>query len=83
MIDILTKNKSSWDAIADSFFGITALPKYGCLCTTEDELHLFPDLSDKNFLDIGFGSGHSLKWCGDQSPTELWGLDISVPLSST
>ena len=43
MNDILTQDKESWNAIADSFFGITALPNYGCLCPTEDELHLFPE----------------------------------------
>ena len=74
---ILNQNKTSWNAIADSFFGITALPNYGCLCPTEDELHLFPDLAGKKVLDIGFGSGHSLKWCGERGAAELWGLDIS------
>jgi len=77
MNDILTQNKTSWNAIADSFFGITALPNYGCLCPTEDELCLFPDLVDKKVLDIGCGSGHSLQWCGNRGATELWGLDIS------
>ncbi len=76
--DILTQNKSSWDAIADSFFGVTALPIYGCFCPTEDELGLFPDLKDKRILDIGCGSGHSLKWCGDNGAKELWGIDLST-----
>jgi len=75
--DILTQNKSSWNAIADDWFGVTALPTYGCLCPMEDELHLFPELSSKKVLDIGCGSGHSLKWCGDHGASELWGLDIS------
>jgi len=74
---ILAQNKSSWNAIADDFFGVTALPTYGCLCPTEDELHLFPNLSGKKVLDIGCGSGHSLKWCGNCGADELWGLDIS------
>jgi ubiquinone/menaquinone biosynthesis C-methylase UbiE len=78
MDDILNQNKSSWDAIADSFFGVTALPIYGCLCPTEDELHLFPQLQGKKVLDIGCGSGHSLKWCGDRGASELWGLDLST-----
>lgn len=76
--DILAQNKSSWDIIADDFFGVTALPIYGCLYPTEDELHLFPDLQDKKVLDIGCGSGHSLKWCGDHGASELWGLDMSI-----
>ncbi|OJU09453.1 MAG: methyltransferase type 11 [Clostridiales bacterium 43-6] len=78
MNDIIAQNKASWDAIADSFFGVTALPTYGCLCPTEDELHLFPQLQDKKVLDIGCGSGHSLKWCGDHGASELWGLDLST-----
>jgi cyclopropane fatty-acyl-phospholipid synthase-like methyltransferase len=40
-------------------------------------LHLFPDLNGKKILDIGCGSGHSLKWCAEQGAGELWGLDIS------
>ncbi len=76
--DILYQNKQSWDAIADDWFGTTALPIYGCLMPTEDELHLFGSLEGKKVLDIGCGSGHSLKWCGDKGAVELWGLDMST-----
>lgn len=78
MNDIISQNQASWDAIANSFFGVTALPIYGCLCPAEDELHLFPELQDKKVLDIGCGSGHSLKWCVDRGAKELWGLDLST-----
>lgn len=74
---VLVQNKSSWNAIADDFFGVTALPTYGCLCPSEDELHLFPELNGRKVLDIGCGSGHSLRWCGDHGASELWGLDMS------
>lgn len=77
-VDIIKQNKKSWDAIADSFFGVTALPVYGCFIPTEDELNLFPNLINKKVLDIGCGSGHSLKWCGDKGAKELWGLDLST-----
>ena len=73
---ILSQNKSSWNAISDSWSG-TILPTYGCLCPTEDELRLFPDLNGKRVLEIGCGSGQSLKWCGDRGASELWGLDMS------
>ena len=76
--NLLKQNKESWDAIADSFFGVTALPVYGCFIPTEDELGLFPVLENKKVLDIGCGSGHSLKWCGDKGAKELWGLDLST-----
>ena len=76
--DILNKNKASWDAMADSWFGTTALPTYGCYIPTEDELRLFPPLEGKNVLDIGCGSGHSLRWCGEQGAAELWGVDLST-----
>ncbi len=75
---ILTQNKQSWDARADTWFGTTALPAYGCLIPTEDELKLFPDLQGSRVLDIGCGSGHSLKWCADNDAAELWGLDLST-----
>lgn len=76
--DTLMQNKQSWDAMADSWFGTTALPTYGCLIPNEDELKLFPDLHGKRVLDIGCGSGHSLQWCKEQGASELWGLDMST-----
>ncbi len=76
--NILLQNKQSWDTMADSWIGSTALPAYGCLIPTEEELGLFPELKGKRVLDIGCGSGHSLKWCGDNGAGELWGLDIST-----
>lgn len=75
--EILLRNKASWNAMADSWFGTTALPAYGCAIPSEEELGLFPDLHGKKVLDIGCGSGHSLKWCGERGASELWGLDLS------
>jgi len=63
--------------MADSWFGSTALPTYGCFVPTEDELHLFPALNNAAVLDLGCGSGHSLKWCADKGARELWGVDLS------
>lgn len=75
---VLEQNRRSWDAMADTWFGATALPEYGCLAPTEEELKLFPPLRGKRVLDMGCGSGHSLKWCGEQGASELWGVDISA-----
>ncbi len=78
MDKVLEQNKNSWDSMADSWFGTTALPVYGCYIPTEERLRLFPDLRGKRVLDVGCGSGHSLKWCGDHGAAELWGLDMST-----
>lgn len=74
--EILDQNKSSWNGMSDSWSG-TVLPIWGCSCPSEDDLQLLPDLNGKRILEIGCGSGHSLKWCGDKGAAELWGLDIS------
>ncbi|QAA32379.1 class I SAM-dependent methyltransferase [Clostridium manihotivorum] len=71
-------NKNYWDNTADEWFGVTALPTYGVQFITEDELNLFGDVSGKKLLDIGCGSGHSLKYHGDHKAAELWGLDMST-----
>jgi cyclopropane fatty-acyl-phospholipid synthase-like methyltransferase len=75
---ILKQNKASWDNMADDWFGSDALPTYGPITPTEDELHLFGTICNKKVLDIGCGSGHSLKWQGDKGAAELWGLDMSL-----
>ena len=43
----------------------------------EEELQLFGDLNNKKVLDIGYGSGHSLRYMADNGVSELWGVDIS------
>lgn len=78
MEKILEQNKDAWDAIADDWFGSTALPTYGVLIPNETELNLFGNIKQKIILDIGCGSGHSLKYHGDNGAKELWGLDIST-----
>jgi len=75
--DIIRMNKAYWDANAGAWFGATALPTYGVKFVTEDDIHLFGDVSGKRLLEIGCGSGHSLKYHADRNAAELWGLDIS------
>lgn len=75
--EILKINKAYWNANADLWFGTTALPTYGVNFVTEDELHLFGDVSGKKMLDICCGSGHSLKYHADRNAAELWGVDMS------
>jgi len=75
--NIIQNNKTYWDSNADLWFGTTALPTYGVKFVTEDDLHLFGDVSDKKMLEICCGSGHSLKYHADRNAAELWGVDLS------
>ncbi len=75
--NIIESNKSYWNANADLWFGTTALPEYGVYFATEDELHLFGDVSGKKMLEICCGSGHSLKYHAERNAGELWGVDLS------
>jgi SAM-dependent methyltransferase len=76
--EVLEQNKKFWDNTADQWVGTTALPNFGCLMPSEEDLHLFGDVSGLKVLEIGCGSGHSLKYLGDRNASELWGLDIST-----
>lgn len=74
---VIKKNKNYWNENADLWFGTTALPEYGVKFVTENELHLFGDVSGKKMLEICCGSGHSLKYHADRNAGELWGVDLS------
>ncbi|WP_242954160.1 helix-turn-helix domain-containing protein [Clostridium puniceum] len=69
-------NSSFWDTKGNEVIGTTALPKYGAF-VSEEKCHLFGDVSGKKLLEIGCGTGHSLKYHGDHKASELWGIDIS------
>lgn len=75
--EIIEINKNYWNEHADLWFGTTALPQYGVYFPTEDELHLFGDLSGKKMLEICCGSGHSLLYNAQRGAGELWGVDLS------
>jgi Methylase involved in ubiquinone/menaquinone biosynthesis len=65
-----------WDTVGNDVVGATALPQYGAFIT-EDKHRLFGDVSGKKLLEIGCGSGESLKYHGEHEAGELWGMDIS------
>ncbi|RLQ93318.1 class I SAM-dependent methyltransferase [Falsibacillus albus] len=74
---ILENNKKSWDVVAHHFNGVDALPSYGPFTQTEEELGMFGEITGKKVLDIGCGSGHSLKYMEEHGASELWGIDLS------
>jgi SAM-dependent methyltransferase len=76
--EILAINQRGWNEVAPMFYGGTALPNYGPLAVTEDEIRLIPDLRGKRVLELGCGSGHTLVYLWEnKNASELWGLDFS------
>ena len=76
--EILSINQKGWNKVAPFFYGGTALPNYGPLAATENELNLIPDLREGRVLELGCGSGHTLSYLWkNKNARELWGLDVS------
>ena len=73
----LAVNRAGWDRVAPSFHGGTALPEYGPLAPTEDTLRLLEVTPAMRVLELGCGSGHSLRYLAERGARELWGLDLS------
>ena len=73
----LAMNRAGWNHVAPKFHGSTALPEYGPLAPTEDSLGLLDATHDLCALELGCGSGHSLRYLAERGARELWGLDLS------
>lgn len=77
--EVLSVNQKGWNKVAPMFYGGTALPKYGPLAATENELNLIHNLDGGKVLELGCGSGHTLSYLWEnKNASELWGLDFSV-----
>lgn len=74
--EALAINRAGWDQVAARFHGRTALPVYGPLAPTEESLRLLPPVAGARVLEVGCGSGHSLRYLAEQGAAELWGLDL-------
>lgn len=70
-------NRVGWNRVAPQFHGGTALPEYGPLAATEDTLCLLDDAKEIRALELGCGSGHSLRYLAERGASELWGVDLS------
>jgi SAM-dependent methyltransferase len=73
----LATNRAGWNQVAPKFHGRTALPEYGPLAPTEDSLRLLDSAPDLRALELGCGSGHSLRYLAERGARELWGIDLS------
>lgn len=83
MNHITSENEKTWDQVADQFTEASALPVWGPF-GVGDDLNLIPEIEGKTFLEIGCGSGRSLKFLADRGVKKAYGLDISgVQLEET
>jgi SAM-dependent methyltransferase len=73
----LAINRAGWDRVAPQFHGSTALPDYGPLAPSEETLRLLDLPPDLCALELGCGSGHSLRYLAERGARELWGVDLS------
>ena len=73
---VYERNTLFWDTMGNEVLGAIALPAYGAF-VSEEKCQLFGDISGKKLLEIGCGSGESLKYLGERKAAELWGMDIS------
>jgi len=76
MNEITSENEKTWDAVADQFIEASALPVWGPF-GIGDDLNLIPEIKGKTFLEIGCGSGRSIKYLADREAEKVYGLDIS------
>lgn len=76
MSDEIKKNEVLWDAIHEQFADASALPVWGPFGVGEN-LDLIPDIENKIFLEVGCGSGRSLKYLADRGAKKVYGLDFS------
>ena len=72
-----SRNRGAWDDVAGSGQGRTALPDYGPLCESEEELNLLGEIANRKVLELGCGDGQSLVYLHRRGCAELAGIDIS------
>jgi len=74
---IISENQKTWDAVADIFVNASALPVWGPF-GIGDDLNLIPEIKGKTFLEIGCGSGRSIKYLTEKGAKKVYGLDLST-----
>lgn len=73
---IISENQNTWDIVADLFVDASALPVWGPF-GIGDDLNLIPEIKGKTFLEIGCGSGRSIKYLTKNGAKKVYGLDLS------
>lgn len=72
----LKTNKRTWNEVAPNFFEASALPLWGPFSVGAD-LKLIPKIKGEVFLEIGCGSGRSIKYLTEHGAKVIYGIDFS------
>lgn len=77
--EFINTNRDGWNTLVNNNnpFSNTSLPEYGPYMRNESELHLFDGVEGKRVLELGCGSGASMKYLKRLGASEVWGIDIS------
>lgn len=73
---IISENRKTWDKVFDLFINASALPIWGPFGIGEN-LNLIPEIKGKTFLEIGCGSGRSIKYLVKKGAKKVYGIDLS------
>lgn len=73
----LRQNQRAWDILAERYFGHSALPDWGPYGIGRNDRRLIGPISGKTFLEVGCGSGHSLRYLLHHGARHVYGLDFS------
>jgi SAM-dependent methyltransferase len=73
---ILETNKAAWEKVAEKFAGGLYLPAWGPFGELRHE-NLLGEIKGKTFLEVGFGSGHSIQYLMQNGAEKVYGVDIS------
>ena len=76
MNEFTSQNEKTWDLVADQFIDACALPVWGPF-GVGDDLNLLPEITGKTFLEVGCGSGRSIKYLINKGAQKVYGIDIS------
>ncbi|MCF7831398.1 MAG: class I SAM-dependent methyltransferase [Candidatus Pacebacteria bacterium] len=77
MKHIIQENEKTWDVVANLFMEASHLPVWGPF-GVGDDLNLIPEIKGKRFLEIGCGSGRSIKYLTDNGSEKVHALDLSA-----
>ena len=76
MDEMTSTNQKTWNNVAPDFLEASALPVWGPFGVGED-LNLIDEIEGKTFLEVGCGSGRSIKYLVDQGAKKVFGIDFS------